>query len=146
MMRACSARISVLCAAVVLWSVGCTTERVTTSDGWPLPPPPRQAPKPPAGAKADRMVFTVGMRPDDSNNNGFPDTILATVQLFSSGHPTALLQEGTFVFSLHPPGRVGDPDAEPMKSWRVEQGSRALAMVLTLAGPSYRFELSLLDM
>lgn len=134
----------------------CTTHRVTTSDGWPLPPPPREAPSPPASAKADRMVFTVGMRPGDSNNNGFPDTILASVQLFARDHPTALQQEGAFVFTLYPQGKSGGSareaasggsvGGEAITSWRIEGESPRRAVASTLAGPCYRFELSLLDL
>jgi hypothetical protein len=92
------------------------------------------------------MVFTVGMRPDDSNNNGFPDTILATVQLFASPHPTALRQEGTFIFTLFEQGRANETEVKPIKTWRIEPDSSDRRFAATLAGPSYRFELSLLDM
>jgi hypothetical protein len=131
-----------LCASV---TVGCQTQRVTTSDGWPLPPEPRQAPVPPSSARADRMVFTVGSKPDDTNNNGFPDTIRASVALFSTQHPTALRQEGMFVFALYPQGKVGMPDAQPIATWRIDPKSRQVILTNTLAGPSYLFNLSLLE-
>src|SRR5690606_7854445 len=101
----------------------CQTDRVTTSDGWPLPPDPRPAPAPPANLTADRMVFTVGSKPDDSNGNGFPDSIKAAVSLFSLAHPMALQQDGVFIFTLYAQGQAGAPNAKPLGVWRVESSS-----------------------
>ena len=132
------------CLCWVLLSA-CRTERVTTSDGWPLPPPPREAPTPPQDTKAERMVFSVGSKPDDTNNNGYPDTIRASVSLFSTRHPTALHQEGSFVFGLYPQGTVGGLESKPIASWRIEKDSPNRAITRTLAGPAFLFNLSLLE-
>lgn len=130
---------------IALIACACQTQRVTTSDGWPLPPPPREAPKPPGDAKANRMVFSVGSKPDDTNNNGFPDTIRASVALFSTLHPTALRQEGTFIFTLYPQGTVGETEIQPIATWRIERDSQHRALTRTLAGPAYLFNLNLID-
>jgi hypothetical protein len=133
-----------LCISAALLSA-CKTERVTTSDGWPLPPAPNQAPQAPQDTRADRMVFSVGSKPDDTNNNGYPDTIRASVALFSSQHPTALRNDGAFVFTLCPQGTIGEADIKPIASWRIEKDSPHRALTRTLAGPAYLFNLSLLD-
>lgn len=139
-MKACLS----VCISAALLSA-CTTQRVTTSDGWPLPPAPNQAPQAPRDTKADRMVFSVGSKPDDTNNNGYPDTIRASVALFSSQHPTALRNDGAFVFTLCPQGAVGEAEVKPIATWRIERDSPHRALTRTLAGPAYLFNLSLLD-
>ena len=133
-----------LCTIIMLASA-CTTQRVTTSDGWPLPPQPRHAAQPAAGVKAERMAFMVGSKADDTNNNGYPDLIKVSVSLFSSQHPTAIEEDGSFIFSLYPQGQVGSANARTIAQWRmnVEQQRRALAYAL--AGPCYLFQLSLLE-
>jgi hypothetical protein len=130
---------------VLFLAAGCQTERVTTSDGWPLPPDPRPAPMPPDALKADCMVFMVGSKPDDTNNNGFPDTIRASVALFSAAHPTALRDEGAFVFTLYPQGRSGTVDAAPIAQWRFEGEALQHLLRRTQYGPCYQFTLSMLD-
>jgi hypothetical protein len=91
------------------------------------------------------MVFSVGSKPDDTNNNGYPDTIRASVSLFSTRHPTALHQEGSFVFGLYPQGTVGGLESKPIASWRIEKDSPNRAITRTLAGPAFLFNLSLLE-
>ena len=129
----------------LLFNAACQTDRITTSDGWRMPPQPRAAPVTPASAKVDRMVFTVGSKPDDTNNNGFPDSIKVSVALFSSLYPTAVQEEGTFIFSLYPQGRSGGEAAKPLGVWRLSGESLVKAVARTFAGPSYLFQLSLLD-
>lgn len=123
---------------------GCQTDKVTTSDGWPLPPMPLSTPVPPAGLKADRMAFMVGSKPDDTDNNGFPDTIRATVALFSSEHPTALREDGAFEFLLYEQGRSETPGSKPMAQWRIEGEALRPTMAMAQYGPCYQFTLSLL--
>jgi hypothetical protein len=123
----------------------CQTEKVTTSDGWPLPPPPRAMPQPPADLKADRMAFMVGSKPDDTDNNGFPDAIRISVALFSNEHPSALQEDGSFVFLLYPQGDSSLPDARPIAQWRMDGDAVRTAMTGSQYGPCYLFTLSLLD-
>lgn len=134
--------VALACILIVL--AGCQTERVITSDGRPLPPPPRPAPPPPPSAKANRMAFFVGQKPDDTNRNGYPDLISTTVMLVSSPHPTPIRQDGAFVFEMYPPGRYGSRDAKPIVSWRLEGEAVRRAEAIALAGPCYQFQLSLL--
>ena len=130
--------------ALALCLCACQTERITTSDGWPLPPAPRSAPPTPALTKADRMVFMVCSKPDDTNNNGFPDSISATVALFSSRFPTSLRQPGSFVFEIYSQGESGGSDSKPARTWRVP-GDNVRSYATAQYGPYYRFELSLLE-
>jgi hypothetical protein len=124
----------------------CQTERVTTSDGWRMPPEPRAAPTPPATLRADRMLFTVGSKPDDTNNNGFPDAIQVSVALFSSQHPTALLQEGAFAITMYRQGEYGTSSARPMFEWKLSPAQLQGAQSRSYVGPCYWFHVSLLDM
>lgn len=135
-------------ALLVCWIVAassCTTDRVTTNDHRPMPPPPREAPVTPASAHVNRMAFMVGSKPEDSNNNGFPDLIRATVALFASPYPTAVRENGAFVFGLYPQGQAGIEGVKPLGTWRVE--GEALKRTLSSAqyGPCYQFQLSLLE-
>lgn len=123
----------------------CQTERVTTSDGWQMPPEPRAAPATPANARADRMAFLVGSKPDDTDNNGYPDTIRASVALFNSEHPTALRQDGAFVFLLYEQGRTASPNAQPIAQWRMEGDALRSTYAMAQYGPCYQFSLSLLE-
>jgi hypothetical protein len=131
------------CACVLLWA--CQTERVTTSDGWPLPPEPRPIPVPPQSLRADRMAFMVGSKPDDTDNNGFPDLIRASVALFSSEHPTALREQGAFVFMLYPQGSTSIAETRPLAEWRIEGEALQSTLAAAQYGPCYQFSLSLLQ-
>lgn len=127
---------------LVAFLVGCQTERIT-SDGRPLPPTPRAAPSAPSNAQANRMMFMVGAKPRDTNGNGYPDQIEATVALFASPHPTAIHQEGVFEFALFTRGHAGE--GAPIAQWRVEGDMLERARARTQYGPCYQFQLSLLD-
>jgi len=122
---------------------GCQTQHITTSDGWPLPPAPHAAAPAPADTKADRMVFTVASKPDDTDNNGFPDSIKASVALFSSEHPMAIRQDGVFIFTLYQQGKSGTADTKPIAVWNIKPDSPNVILARTIAGPSYLFQLNL---
>ena len=85
------------------------------------------------------------METNKSNNNGHPDTIRASVSLFSLQHPTAIVQEGTFVFTLFGRGERSSPQPRTVAQWRVATDSPRAVRARTLAGPAWLFELSLLD-
>ena len=136
-------RVSVVC--FLLLSTACQTESVTTSDGWQMPPEPRETPVPPDGLKADRMAFMVGSKADDTNNNGYPDTIRASVALFSAEHPTALREDGAFTFLLYLQGQTAAPGSEPLAQWRVEGEALRETLATAQYGPCYQFVLSLLQ-
>ncbi len=133
------------CCVLSVVLCACQTESVTTSDGWQMPPEPRAAPATPPSARADRMAFLVGSKPDDTDNNGYPDTIRASVALFSSEHPTAMRQDGAFVFFLYEQGRTASPTAQPIAQWRVEGEALRSTFAVAQYGPCYQFSLSLLE-
>lgn len=132
---------ALLCSVVCFG--GCMQERVTTSDGRPMSPRPRPAPKTPEGAPITDMAFMVGSKPDDTDGNGYPDLIRATVVLFASPHPTAVRGEGDFEFHLYPFGQAGDEDASPIASWTRTGEQVERAESTGSYGPAYQFELSL---
>jgi hypothetical protein len=137
----------VLCASAVILLSGCKTERVTTSNGGlprsysqPVAPPPT-----PRDAKANRMAFFVGQKPDDTNGNGYPDLISVTVMLFATPHPTAIVEPGQFVFTLYPQGTINEPGVKALGTWRLDDVRSQAALAVTLGGPCYQFQLSMLD-
>jgi hypothetical protein len=129
-------------ALLAALSAGCQTERVMTSDGRPLPPEPRAAPRAPEGVTPNRMLLLVSQRPEDTNGNGFPDNIRVETALFSHPHPTALEVDGTFVFQLFKMGESNRPDAEVVAEWRVPATADDRARAAY--GLCYRFGLSLI--
>jgi hypothetical protein len=131
--------------ALALTLCSCQTERITTSDGRPLPPEPSPVQAPPPGLKVDRMVFMVGSKPDDTNGNGYPDSIKASVALFSLKHPTSIREDGSFVFTMYQPGRINTPNVKPLGEWRIAGPALAQTMDMAQYGPFYRFQLSLLE-
>jgi len=133
------------CVLTLLILAACQTERVQTSDGRPMPPKPHPAPAAPAGAIANRMALLVGSKADDTNGNGYPDQIQATVVLFASPHPTPILADGAFVFSLYPMGQAKAAGGEVLAEWRVEGEAVRASQAVARYGPCYRFRLCLLD-
>jgi hypothetical protein len=123
---------------------GCTTERVSSSDGRPFPPEPRAATPAPAGAQPDLMTLLVGQKPADSNGNGFPDRIEVAAALFADDHPTPLVADGSFVFVLYPLGSAGQADAQPIAIWRFDPEAVRAARTQRIYGTCYQFNLSLL--
>jgi hypothetical protein len=127
---------------------GCETVRVSSSDGRPMPPKPRPAPKAPAWAKPNRLALLVGST-IDSNGNGFPDLVHVTTVLFTqtspSANPIAIEGQGTFIFTLHRLGEVGDPETEPIAEWRFGPETLPAARSTAMYGPCYQFRLSLLE-
>jgi hypothetical protein len=134
----------VVCASVANQS-GCQTDKVTTSDGSPPRQKPNAPPITPAGAKVNRMALFVGQKPDDTNGNGYPDLINVTVMLFSSPHPTAILEPGAFTFTLYPQGKMSEPNVRPLSIWKMEGDAVTRAQSMALGGPCYQFRLSMLD-
>lgn len=126
---------------------GCATETrtTTTNTARPLPPEPQPAPVTPANAHASRMVFAVGSKPDDTDGNGYPDRIDATVMLFAQRYPTPMFVDGTFEFTLHASGQTTNADAPSLAQWTVSGEAIEKTKARTTIGPQYRFTLSLLD-
>lgn len=85
------------------------------------------------------MILSVGQFPDDTDRNGYYDTILVTVYLFSSAHALPVELPGGFSF------RLTGPDDKPLADWSFNQQQTAAARRGFLPGPGYLFRLSLLD-
>ena len=134
----------ILVASTIILSA-CQSGRVHTSDGMPPAAKPVAPPQTPADARANTMAFFVGQKPDDTNGNGYPDLISVTVMLFSQPHPTAIRENGAFVFTLYPQGRMSDAGVKPLGSWRMEGPAVQRARTIALGGPCYQFQLSMLD-
>jgi hypothetical protein len=91
------------------------------------------------------MAFMVGSKPEDLNNNGYPDLIKVTVALFSTPHPTSIREDGEFVFLLVPQGQQGMEGAKPLGEWRIEGDAVTRGFAQAQYGPCYQFQLSLLE-
>jgi hypothetical protein len=127
------------------WLAGCTETR--TSGGYykPLPPDPRPMEPPPPDARANALVLNVSASPVDTNGNGYPDLVQATVHLFDTRYPTALWEEGTFVFRLYAAGQAGESASVPLREWRFEGEQLDQLRAVSVFGGCYHFRLSLLD-
>lgn len=125
--------------------IGCQTERVTTSDGRPMPRKPTAAPQAPADAQVNRMAFMVSSKPEDSTGNGYPDLIMATVALFALPHPMSMRFDGVFEFTLYERGEARDPNTEPLAQWIMEGEAIRRAEATAGYGPCYQFALSLVE-
>lgn len=108
----------------------------------PLPPKPRPLQPAPPDARADALVLNVGVAPVDTNNNGYPDLIRATAHLFDTRYPSAISEDGAFVFQLFGPEQVGQSDARPIRGWRIDDTAKRLTR--SAFGDCYQFGLSLL--
>ena len=144
--RARSKRIiqAILVALCCLLSA-CQTDHVTTSDGRPMPPPPRQAPVVPADALVNTIVTQVGAKGIDTNGNGYPDEIRVISHLLSDPHPTPLFEPGTFVYQLFTSGDATRADASPLAAWTFSPAEAQQARTGSTLGPAYAFRLSLLQ-
>jgi hypothetical protein len=90
------------------------------------------------------MAFSVGIKPEDSNSNGFPDLIRASVSLFRKPeYSTSLRQDGSFVFELFAAGASAQTDGEPVHAWLFQGEDVRLAETNAIYGPCYQFTLSL---
>lgn len=137
---------SLLLAVGALALLGCQTTAVRTSDGRPMPPEPRPAPRTPQDAIPNAMAMRVGAKPLDTNNNGFPDLIEVESFLFAQPHPTPMYADGTFVFELFLRGQAMAENATPIARWEFAGDDLQRSRVLSdLFGPSYRFNLSLFE-
>lgn len=115
------------------------------ADTRPMPPQPRPGPRTPAGARADALVIQVAAKPRDTNGNKYPDLIEVMANLFASPHPMPMHEAGEFVFQIYPGGSIDDPDAPPLREWRISGPDLDKARVINpLFGPTYQFSLSLL--
>ena len=56
-LRCAAGAVAAMLLASLVVAGGCVTRRLSSSDGWPMPPKPRAAPRTPEGAVANRMTL-----------------------------------------------------------------------------------------
>ncbi len=112
---------------------GCVTTKDTTK------PKPRPLPPPPAGVQPDQLVVFVGSLPEDTDANGFYDTISITLYAFSSRFTTPLLLDGVLDVELT------DGAGRPIRTWRIAKDQLGLTARREAPGIGYFLSVSLLD-
>ena len=140
--RAVQAAASGLLLAISLIA-GCESETIATGVSRPMPATPRKAPDVPADAEVNRLVFMVGSKPIDTDANGYPDRIDATVTLFAYPYPTPLWSEGRLVYSVYVKGEARQEDATPIAEWSFAGDELDRARTMSQVGKQYRTSLSL---
>jgi hypothetical protein len=91
------------------------------------------------------MVLNVEASPIDSDGNGCPDLIRATVHLFDTRYAPPIHEDGAIVFVLYPSGAAGQAGTQPLREWRFAEERLAETRGRSRFGYCYRFQLSLLD-
>lgn len=124
---------------------GCETTVVQGSNVRPMPPRPTAAPvTPPSAAVNNVALLLLSPKARDTDGNGLPDTIDVEVYLFAEPFPAPVFAEGEFIFRLSPAGTSTDRAAPALREWRFSGDVNLAARTRALAGPCYRFALSLL--
>lgn len=123
--------IILLAPALVLAS--CVTERK-----------PNQAPErgPQPAAIVVGKVWIAATPPQDTDVNGYYDTVDLTIYLFGLDYPASLLIPGEFSFSLT---SKSSPGEKPYATWDISKDAAAASTGSSAVGPFYSFRLSLLD-
>lgn len=83
--------------------VGLLLLAACVADGPPPRPQPREVPAQPGGLRVDRVVPALDKLADDSDRNGYYDTIRVAVFLFSNSYTQSIEAEGTLTFRLTNP-------------------------------------------
>jgi hypothetical protein len=135
-------RCAALAAACLVVLPSCEQSR-TVAYYRPLPPKPRPLKPVPPDARADALVLNVSAAPMDTDGNGYPDLVHATVHLFDRRYPPAIYEEGAFNFAMFSPGDVSRRGVDPIREWRITDLEEVRGR--SAFGECYRFRLSLLD-
>ncbi len=130
-------------AAVAMFILGCRTTHVEYGSVRPLPPDPKPAKPLPSGATANAMALAVEGKPADTDGNGYPDTIVVSMYLFSLPHAAPMFEDGTFVFTLQADGGADADDAQSLGQWRLDADQ--VERGRTIYGPTHLARLSLLE-
>ncbi len=130
-------------AAVATFILGCRTTNVEYGSVRPLPPDPKPARPVPSGANANAMALAVEGKPADTDGNGYPDTIVVSMYLFSLPHASPMFEDGTFVFTLQGDGDADVDDVHPLGQWRLDADQ--VERGRTIYGPTHLARLSLLE-
>jgi len=134
-------RTSTLGLSVLLLFATCTTFGCV-ADG--PQPPPRAQPRDistPQGLRVHTVVLAADQYPVDTDNNGYVDTFGVNVFLFprKDEFPLPIHAEGTLIFELL------DREDRALVEWVFDSEQLRQARTRPLPGPSYQFQLSLLD-
>ncbi|MFO0833981.1 MAG: hypothetical protein U0638_03350 [Phycisphaerales bacterium] len=96
-------------------------------------------PQQPAEVVPSRMTISAAL-PQDTDLNGYPDTIDLTIFVFDDRYPIPLDVPGTFTFKLN-----GAKEGKLLREWEIPPDKVAAARRRMPAGPGYVFSLSLLE-
>lgn len=119
---------SVAGASAIALAAGCQTS------GGPKALPPQ-----PSEVVASRLSASAAL-PQDTDLNGYPDTIDLTVFVFDDRYPIPIDLPGSFVFKLS-----ASKDAKLIREWKIPPDKVAAARRRMPAGPGYVFSLSLIE-
>ena len=135
-----------LAVGVLVLMSGC--QETVQSGGFgerPLPPDPRPASDIPVGARPDALVMNMSPTALDTNGNGYPDQMHATVHMFDRRFAPPMHAEGTVIFRLFAGGESSRADARPLREWTITGEALARTRSRSQFGACYQFRLSLLD-
>lgn len=127
-MKLSSVGTGVAAASAIVFAAGCRT-----SDG------PKALPPQPTEVVASRLSASAAL-PQDTDLNGYPDTIDLTVFVFDDRYPIPIDLPGSFVFKLS-----ASKDAKLIREWDIPPDRVAAARRRMPAGPGYVFSLSLIE-
>lgn len=142
--NSCQQLIGTVFALTLAALVSCQETRITGYQR-PLRPMLRRPEPVPADARVDAVVLNVSSTPIDTNANGYPDLLEATVYLFDTRYRPSIREQGAFVFLLFAPGEAGRPDGKPIRRWRIEGEKVLRSQIRPAIGVGYHFRPSLLD-
>jgi len=115
------------------------------SDG----PADKPQPRPQPTSIAVGKVWISSTPPQDTDVNGYFDTVDLTIYLFGEKYPASLLIRGEFTFDLvaKPSGdtKPGAPKPAPFATWTIPAAAASANTGSSAVGPYYSFRLSLLD-
>jgi hypothetical protein len=111
--------------------LGACVDDQPTKQRHSLPPQPKDV-------QATKLGVWAGL-PEDTNANGYLDTIDITVYVSSDTFPATIAVPGSFEFKL-----LGK-DGKEFAKWQITEEQAAKAAHKMPAGPGYYFHLSILD-
>ena len=118
-----------LTAAAALWSLpGCVSDE----------PQRKPMAAPPANVKATKLGVWATL-PEDSDSNGYLDTVDLTVYVSSDTYAAPIAIPGSFEFHLV--GKGG----KDLAKWEIPEKTAVAALRRMPAGPAYVFRLNILD-
>lgn len=113
---------------LALFLAGCVADEPTRR---PPPPQPEQI-----APNAVQMFLNL---PEDTNANGYADSVLVTVYLFADGYAPSVYVPGEFQF------RLTDKEGKEAAQWSIPREVAEARVRKLPPGPGFIFTLSLLD-